>query len=207
MTWAASNGGEPPRIANPICAEVVPRERGYILQSSLDVQTAWYVDDAGRLDMTKLLAAFGTFYADHAEHWLGRFSEYPEAGLQLILQAYLHRVVNSGGRIEREYGLGRGRTDLLVLWPHEPGQPSDRWERLVVECEVLRDSDRKSLRWTVERGVEQTLGYTAKCGAEEGHLVVFDRRTDTEDRRCGEGGASGGSEHRQDGRKVLVRTL
>ena len=107
---------------------------------------------------------------------MGRF-DYREAGPQLLLQSYLQRVVNGGGRIEREYGLGRGATDLLVLWPRESGQPSDLWERFVVECKVLRDTDRKSLAWTIERGVEQTLGYMAQCGAEEGHLVVFDRRT------------------------------
>ena len=194
----------PPRIANPIYAEVVPRELGYVLQDSLDVQLAWYVDEAGRLDMTKLLTAFGAFFGEHAEHWLERFADYPEAGPQLILQAYLQRIVNGGGRIEREYGLGRGRTDLLVLWPREAGQPSDLWERFVVECKVLRDSDRKSLERTVERGVEQTLGYMAKCGADEGHLVVIDRRTGAEKRRSGEGEAGGS---RQDGRGVAVWTL
>ena len=201
------DSGEPPRIANPIYAEVVPRELGYILQSSLDVQVAWYVDDAGRLDMNKLLSAFRTFFGEHSEHWLGRFSEYPGAGPQLILQAYLHRVVNSGGRIEREYGLGRGRTDLLVLWPREAGQPSDLWERFVVECKVLRDSDRKSLAWTIERGVEQTLGYMARCGAAEGHLVVIDRRAGAEERWRGEGHEADGSGRRQDGRGVVVWTL
>ena len=198
------DGNQPPRIANPIYAEVVPRELGYILQSSLDQNPAWYVDDDGGLNMDKLLTAFGTFFGEHSEHWLGRFSEYPEAGPQLILQAYLQRVVNGGGRIEREYGLGRGRTDLLVLWPREAGQPSDLWERFVVECKVLRDSDRKSLEWTVEQGVEQTLGYMAKCGAEEGHLVVIDRRS--EDRRGGEGVADGGG-RRQDKRGMVVWTL
>ena len=207
------DGGSPPRIANPIYAEVVPRELGYILQSSLDVRVAWYVDDDGRLDMDKLLGAFRTFFGEHSGHWLGRFSEYPEAGPQLILQAYLHRVVNGGGRIEREYGLGRGRTDLLVLWPREAGQPSDLWERFVVECKVLRDSDRKSLAWTIERGVEQTLGYMAQCGAEEGHLVVIDRRAGAEERRRGEGteehqgGEADGSGRRQDERGVVVWTL
>ncbi len=191
----------PPRMANPMYAEVVPRELGYVLQDSLDVQVAWYVDDDGRLDMTKLLTAFRTFFGEHAEHWLGRFGDYPEAGPQLILQAYLQRVVNGGGRIEREYGLGRGRTDLLVLWPREAGQPSDLWERFVVECKVLRDSDRKGLEWTIERGMEQTLGYMKKCGAEEGHLVVIDRRTGAEDRRGGEGaedrrGGEGGADRR-----------
>ena len=195
----------PPRIANPIYAEVVPRELGYVLQDSLDMQVAWYVDD-GRLDMTKLLTAFGTFFGEHAEHWLDHLGDYREAGPQLILQAYLQRVVNGGGRIEREYGLGRGRTDLLVLWPREPGQPSDRWERFVVECKVLRDSDRKSLAWTVERGVEQTLGYMAKCRAEEGHLVVIDRRTGAEECRDGAGGADG-SGRRPEGRGVVVWTL
>ena len=210
------DGNQPPRIANPIYREVVPRELGYILQSSLDQNPAWYVDDDGGLNMTKLLTAFRTFFGEHSEHWLGRFGEYPEAGPQLILQAYLQRVVNGGGRIEREYGLGRGRTDLLVLWPREPGQPSDLWERFVVECKVLRDSDRKSLEWTVEEGVKQTLGYMKKCGAEEGHLVVIDRRAGAEERRRSEGaeeprgneGEAGGSEERrQDGCGVVIWTL
>ena len=204
---------DPPRIANPIYREVVPRELGYILQSSLDVQTAWYVDDDGRLNLTKLLTAFRTFFGEHSDHWLGRFSEYPEAGPQLILQSYLHRVVNGGGRIEREYGLGRGRTDLLLMWPREPGQPSDLWERFVVECKVLRDSDRKSLAWTVERGVKQTLEYMEKCGAAEGHLVAIDRRSAAKERRAGEdedegdGGAEGSVEPRHDPRGVAIWML
>ena len=197
----------PPRIANPIYREVVPRELGYVLQDSLDIRVAWYVDDAGRLDMDKLLSAFGTFFGEHAEHWLGHLGAYREAAPQLILQSYLQRVVNGGGRIEREYGLGRGRTDLLVLWPREAGQPSDLWERFVVECKVLRDSDRKSLAWTVEKGVKQTLEYMAQCGAEEGHLVVMDRRSKA--RRGGEGaeGRGGGEamEGAEDGRGVVVR--
>ena len=89
-----------------------------------------------------------------------------------------------------------------MLWPREAGQPSDLWERFVVECKVLRDTDRRSLEGTVERGVEQTLRYMAKCGAEEGHLVVIDRRTGAEERRHGEG-----AEDRQDGRGVAVWTL
>ena len=62
-----------------------------------------------------------------------------------------------------------------MLWPREPGQPSDLWRRIVVECKVLRDSDRKSLESTIEAGVEQTLGYMTTSGAETGHLVVMDR--------------------------------
>ena len=185
----------PARIANPIYREVVPRELGYIVQDSLDVDAAWYVDDAGRLDMAKLLTAFCTFFAEHAEHWLGRFDNYPEAAPQLILQAYLQRIVNGGGRIEREYGLGRGRTDLLVLWPREAGQPSDLWERFVIECKVLRESARQSLASTVEQGVEETRGYMEQCGADEGHLVLMDRRSEAP--RQDDAGAAGNGQNRQ----------
>ena len=156
------------RIANPIYAEAASRGLGYILQSSLDVQAAWYVDGDGRLNLTKLLTAFRTFFGEHSEHWLGRFAEYPEAGPQLILQAYLHRVVNGGGRIEREYGLGRDRTDLLAPWPREAGQPSELRERFVVECKVLRDSDRKSLEWTVERGWSRPWATWRSAGRRKG---------------------------------------
>ena len=67
----------PPRIANPIYQEVVPRELGYVLQDSLDQNSAWYVDDAGGLHMRKLLTAFTTFFGEHAERWLDHLGDYP----------------------------------------------------------------------------------------------------------------------------------
>ena len=156
----------PVRMANPIYAEVVPRELSLLPQEEMTDEAQWYVDDAGALRMDQLLAAFQQFFREHSEHWAGRF-EYQEAGPQLLLQAFLQRIVNSGGRIEREYGLGRGRTDLLVAWPQ-----NGRVDKFVVECKMLH----KSLERTVAEGVEQTAGYMDRCGAEEGHLVVFDRR-------------------------------
>ena len=62
-----------------------------------------------------------------------RFERYHEAGSQLLLQAFLQRIVNGGGRLEREYALGRGRVDLLIVWPQ-----GGRERRVVVECKVRR---------------------------------------------------------------------
>ena len=203
---AAGNGI---RMANPIYAEVVPRELTAAAQERLLAeQTAWYVKADGDLDMDKLLAAFQAFFREHSEHWLGRF-DYREAGPQLILQAYLQRIVNGGGRIEREYGLGRGATDLLILWPHKEGLPSDLWRRFVVECKVLRDGDHRGLEGTIERGLEQTLGYMDKCGSDEGHLVVFDRTGETQGAEPGDGGKRWEDrlfrrEETRNGRKVAV---
>ena len=81
----------------------------------------------------------------------------------------------SGGRIEREHGLGRGRTDLLILWPSGEGGSPELWSKCVVECKVWHEGRRRSLEGTIREGVEQTLRYMDRCGSEAGHLVVFDR--------------------------------
>ena len=164
---------KPVRIANPIYAEVVPRELGWILQEELDLDATWYVDADGSLNLDRLLEAFQDFFRRHSEHWKNRFL-YEEAWPQILLQAYLHRVVNGGGRIEREYGLGRGRTDLLIMWPESSPSGGGRMREYVVECKVVRAGD--GLESTVTEGVEQTAGYMDRCAAEAGHLVVIDQR-------------------------------
>ena len=166
---------KPVRIANPIYAEVLPRELGWVLQETLDLNTKWYVDADGGLDLGRFLKAFQDFFRQHSEHWRNRFL-YEEAWPQILLQAYLHRVVNGGGRVEREYGLGRGRVDLLIMWPQGPLPAGGRMREYVVECKVVRTGD--GLERTVGEGVEQTAEYMGRCAAEAGHLVVIDRRED-----------------------------
>lgn len=154
------------RIANLIYQEIIPRELIYGTSLTITHDPLWYIDSNGRLQMDKLLAAFQQFFREHSEHWLERF-EYKEAGPQLLLQAFLQRLVNGGGRIEREYGLGRMRTDLLIVWPYGEGQI----QRCVLELKILR----RSLQATLQDGLEQTWQYLDRCGAETGHLLIFDR--------------------------------
>ena len=113
--------------------------------------------------MAKLLAALQVYFRENVEHWV-EHTEYKEVGPQLLLQAFLHRIVNGGGRVEREFGLGRGRTDLLILWPEGGDWDPTRVSKHVIECKVVRS------------GLEQTAAYTDRCGAGSGHLVIFDLR-------------------------------
>ena len=161
----------PVRIANPIYREVIPRDLTWVTQETLTHDPTWYVDAAGNLRLADLLAAFQEFFREHSEHWIERF-QYREAGPQLLLQAFLQRIVNSGGRIEREYGLGRMRTDLLIVWP--AAAPPGRTRRMVIECKLLH----RSLDRTIRDGLAQTRAYLERCGAGEGHLVIFDRSAD-----------------------------
>ena len=153
-------------ISNGIYREIIPRELTAISQLNLEVsqKTAWYVLPDGRLDMHKLLAAFQQFFRENAEHWLERYA-YKEAGPHLLLQSFLHRIVNGGGRIEREYGLGSKRTDLFVLWNYPGGI-----QRVVIELKI----GSANTPGVLKKGLEQTTDYMDKCGADEGHLVCFD---------------------------------
>jgi len=171
------------RIANPIYREVIPRQLTYSTQLTISQESAWYIDDDGRLNVSRLLQAFQSFFRDHSESWLERF-DYKEAGPQLLMQAFLQRIVNSGGRVEREYGLGAKRTDLLVIWP----MLADKGERNVLQTGILPDwplqktvielkvRRRESLDTIKSEGLAQTHDYMDRCGADDGHLVIFDRR-------------------------------
>ena len=158
----------PVAIANPIYQEVIPRELTWSTQEMLAQDAAWYVGPDGNLLVDELLAAFQQFFREHSEHWMDGL-QYKEAGPQLLLQAFLQRIVNSGGRIEREYGLGRMRTDLLIIWPATGNARQIR--KTVVECKLLRGS----LESTVRTGLGQTRACMDRCAAHAGHLVVFDR--------------------------------
>ncbi len=52
------------------------------------------------------------------------------------------------------------------MWPQGAGV-----RKVVVECKMRRGD----LERTVAEGVAQTRGYLDRCGAEAGHLIVFDR--------------------------------
>src|SRR3990172_3948382 len=115
--------------------------------------------------MQKLLEAFTLFYREHSDIWLEKFS-YKEAGPHLLLMAFLQRIINGGGKIHREYALGRRRVDLLIEWP--AGN-----QRMVIELKIKRGEK------TIAEGLEQTAAYMDSTQATEGHLVIFDRSKNT----------------------------
>jgi len=154
------------RIANRIYQEVIPRQLTHSTQLTIHQEAPWYTEPDGRLNLDKLLTAFQGFFRGQFESWVDGF-DYAEAGPQLLLQAFLQRIVNGGGRVEREYGLGRRRTDLLVNWPYPGGV-----QQAVLELKIRHGS----MDSTIEKGLEQTHDYMDKCGAFEGYLLIFDRR-------------------------------
>src|SRR6056297_1659239 len=176
-------------IANEIYREVIPRALSYATQRTIYQEPQWYVDADGKLNMMKLLTNFQQFFREQSESWLSRF-KYEEAGPQLLLQAFLQRIVNGGGLIDREYGLGRKRTDLYLRWPiikdrfSEFGEQKeypfpltynpDDLQRIVIE---LKLKHKYSLETVMDEGLKQTAAYVNKTGAKEAYLIIFDQET------------------------------
>jgi hypothetical protein len=151
--------------ANPIYAEVIIRFLSFHYQqslgeiSSLPTMPNHYLID-GKLDMKKLLSNFQQFWRENSEIWSERY-QYKEAAPQLILQAFLQKIVNSGGHISRELAGGNGRLDLCVSYQEH---------RYPIELK-LRYGEK-----TYQEGKEQLADYMDKLSCTEGWLIVFDRR-------------------------------
>lgn len=171
----------PVRVANPIYHEVIARVLAGAAESQVLAEPKSFVQPDGRLDFDRLLREFAAFWREHGEV-LTAGASYHEVAPQLVLMAFLQRVINGGGFVTREYGVGRGRIDLLVRWPYlEGGQR--HWQRHALELKVWREGEKDPL----PRGLAQLDTYLERLGLSEGVLVVFDRRKeagDTESRTC-----------------------
>jgi hypothetical protein len=158
------------QIANPIYQEVIVRVLGEHTESVIDTDERSFVTPEGLLDLKKLLEEFLDFWRLHGDI-LAPSQPYLEAACQLVFMGFLQRVVNGGGYIDREYGVGRGRIDLLVRWPHlrPDGSRAQQWEGIEVK---VRHPGRPD---PLDEGLAQLDAYLARLGLDQGTLLIFDR--------------------------------
>jgi hypothetical protein len=114
--------------------------------------------------MDFLMRDFQKYWRENSEIWRARYKaelyEYDEAAAQLVMHAFLQRIVNGGGHVHREAAAGTKRVDLCV----EYGGRKYPVELKILQSESSRADSLKQLR-----------GYMDKLEADAGWLVVFDR--------------------------------
>jgi len=145
-------------IANPIYQEIIPRVLSSHVQAGIADRPTWFVAPDGTLDMGRLIEGFLEFWREHGEVLL-RGMPYQEAAPHLVFMAYLQRVVNAGGRIQREFAVGTGRADLVVDFGGV---------REVIELKLARSAR------DLPRGLGQVARYAQRLGRERGYLILFD---------------------------------
>jgi len=150
---------------NPIYGEVIVRTLNYNQQITLQTDVRfteyempkYYKNDI--VDMNLMLQDFQQFWRENSDIWQERF-QYREAAPHLILQAFLQRVFNGGGDVQREMATGKDRLDLCIAY---------KGKKYPIEIKIFRGEK------TIKSGIEQTLGYMNTLGCNEGWLVIFDR--------------------------------
>ena len=148
--------------ANPMYAEIIGR---YLSRGEQDAmirsvpETPWVKDDG--LDMPGLMAAFQQFWRENSgadRDIMG----YRESVPHLVLMAFLQRVTNGGGHINREMALGTGRLDLCVEF---------RGARYAIEVKT-------SANFQGEKSYAQCAKYLDSLGLAEGWMPIFEKSRD-----------------------------
>ena len=122
------------------------------------IETPWYIKPDGKLDIEALLKEFQKFYRRHSDAWLSKF-DFREVGRQLLLMAFLQRIINGGGTIDREMAVGNGRCDLIIEFAGE---------QFVIELKLNWD------QWCKEEGINQLDRYLSRLGLNYGYMILFE---------------------------------
>ncbi len=150
-------------IANPIYREIIPTVLAFVTRAFLPKIAPSWLNADGSLNPDQLLTAFLAFWRQHGQPLL-KSVHYHEIAPHIVLMAFLHRVVNGGGSLEREYAIGTRRMDVCLRY----GQTM-----LGLELKVWRDGERDPLN----DGLEQLDVYLNGLGLTTGWLVIFDQRS------------------------------
>jgi hypothetical protein len=163
IKWEAATGLT---ISNSIYEEILTRYLNSGYHNALPPPSNWkWQKPDGSLDMDSLLKEFQRFWRSHSEIWEEK-SDYTEAFPHLLLTAFLQRLLNSGGRIDREAAAGRGRMDLRIEY---------MGEKYIIEIKLLRSYN--TPKEVLEEGLEQITVYRDKAApGAPAYLMIFDRR-------------------------------
>lgn len=164
-------------IANPIYKEIIPRVLATSAQASIPRISPTWLNPDGGLNPTKLVDAFLAFWREHGQPLL-KSAPYHEIAPHLVMMAYLHRVVNGGGTIDREYAIGSGKMDLYVRYGKD-----ESLIQMAMELKVWRDGRSEPLTQGLKQLDDYMSGlsyhYLNETQAEvrTGWLVIFDQRS------------------------------
>jgi hypothetical protein len=158
-------------VANPIYREVIVRLLTAGLQRAIRLSPRSFLLPDGQIDVRRIFSEFADFWDANGEI-LAAEEGYHETAAQLIFMAYVQRVVNGGGYVDREYGAGTGRIDVLIRKPYTgpDGKPAQQKEALELKVRRAKDGD------PLDTALGQLDDYLTRHHLNTGYLVIFDRR-------------------------------
>jgi hypothetical protein len=155
-------------IANEIYKEIIPRSLIYSTQLLIRYNLENYLKPNGSLDIEKVLKAFQLFYNRYYVRWVEKFN-YQSAGAFLLFQAFLQRIVDGGGKIQREYGLGRKSISLILSWPYAASKQTFFFDLCLLSM---------SVKDHIRDGADSLYEKLKKNDIMHGSLLIFNTQPD-----------------------------
>jgi hypothetical protein len=160
---------KPVRISCPVYRNAIARIFGDEFEDNITASPYSLILPDGSLDIPRMLEEFTDFWLANSE-WMTQGTSYNEAGAQIVFMAFLQRMIDGDGFVDREFAIGSGRADLLVRRPYgDDGQV----QRAAFELKVWWPKAADPL----EKALPQFDGYLSRMRLDAGTLIIFDRRT------------------------------
>ena len=160
-------------ISNNFYKEILPRELSKERQDNfLSIFNPDWVNKDGSINIQTLLTMFKDFWNENSAIWSSNIAGYQEAAPHLVTQAFLQRVANGNGFVNREYGLGKKRTDLMLKWKYDKNGQTI-YQNIVMELKVI--SEKQNYDKLITEAIKQTTDYAKICGVKEANILIFDR--------------------------------
>jgi hypothetical protein len=139
-------------VSNQIYQEVIPRELTKEHQDNFAAKfNPDWINSDGSLNTHSLLKLFRDFWLVNSGIWGSHIAGYQEAAPQLVTQAFLQRVANGNGSIQREYGIERKRTDLMLKWKYQCEEQLC-YQKVVLELKTIKQGQKYET--LLEKGLE-----------------------------------------------------
>jgi len=162
-------------IANEMYKEIIPRELAKLNQDKIptEIPSSWRNSD-DTINIKNLLILFKDYWYENMAIWGSNMPGYHEAAAQLVTQTFLHRIVNGGNEIHREYAVGRKRMDIFIKRKYYKGKNKTlKFQKIVLEVKTIKDDQNyETIR---QKAIEQTAEYAKLKGVKEAQILLFNR--------------------------------
>ena len=176
-----NNDNQQWRFSNKLYAEVIPRR--IVASSSIAVsgivRSDFFELENGKLKMQQLMEAFLSFSLEHFRSIPANMLPH-ERVYHMIFYAFLQRIVNGGGRINREYPINDDAVDVLIEIAYKDKSGKKALQKEVVELKTYRPTNTAGFKSFVKSGKDQLVEkYLTPLRQQVGYLIVWDQKTTT----------------------------
>jgi len=105
--------------------------------------------------------------------------EYQESVLQIIFYAFAQRIINGGGRVQREVAINDDAVDIKISWYYKTKDDKIGTQIELIELKTYRKSNTAGLKSFTESAKHQiTTKYLKPMQLDHGYIIIWDQKNE-----------------------------